>query len=553
MRALFRPCYLLLVVAATGVVVGAPTVLVLILHTNGIVTSLWAGLVLAGVLALVASFGGSALWQRHRLVRDAVFSDLLAWGWLRRIYIERRITRTLSSLDKLGREHVEPRTKLLERLAIALDERDVYLHGHSRRVARHATGTAMHMRLAHEDVISLQMAALLHDVGKLHTPPEVLRKRGRLTDDEFVVIKQHAAQGATMVATLGDPKLADIIRHHHERVDGSGYPDGEVGSAIPLGARIIAVADTFDAITSDRPYRPGAPHKRALDILRKQAGTQLDRDVVHAFIAYYSDRAWAVVLAEVGSPQTGLMRALRSGLIASFAAVVATGIVAATTQTNAGAHQRGIQSAPASGGTIHGGLVPAPTTSSTPTTPVTPSTATSPPSTTKTLTSSTTAKAPPARPVPVAKPAPAAKPVPPPGTAQVHQPTHAPALHAVLIATAARTNPMTPLRFDYPPLAKVFAPSPATPAPTTTATSRPPTTTSAATTTTTTPAATNTSTVTSTTPTETGTTSTLTSTTPTTTGTSTTSPTPPDQCKNGGWRLLGFRNQGQCESSLHKP
>jgi hypothetical protein len=149
---------------------------------------------------------------------------------------------------------------------------------------------ARQMRLSDEEVRRIRAAAAVHDVGKLRVPAAVLTKPGRLTDDEFELIKHHATEGAALVAGLGDEELTAIVRHHHERFDGYGYPSGLAGADIPLGARIVAVADTFDAITSIRPYRPADSHKRALDHLAAVAGTQLDPAVVRAFVRYYSGR-----------------------------------------------------------------------------------------------------------------------------------------------------------------------------------------------------------------------------------------------------------------------
>jgi HD-GYP domain-containing protein (c-di-GMP phosphodiesterase class II) len=106
------------------------------------------------------------------------------------------------------------------------------------------------------------------------------------------VIKLHPAEGADMTVVLDDPQLTAIVRHHHERLDGTGYPDRLSGEAIPLGARIIAVADTFDAITSTRPYRGAAPHKRALEILRQESGAQLDPDAVRASLSTTRVTGW---------------------------------------------------------------------------------------------------------------------------------------------------------------------------------------------------------------------------------------------------------------------
>src|SRR5205085_6039106 len=161
--------------------------------------------------------------------------------------------------------------QLLAQLAAALEAGDPYTHGHSRRVAHHAAMIAKGMGLPKQQVAKVRTAAVLHDVGKINTPTAILHKPGRLTDDEFDVIKLHPVDGAEMVSKLGDAELTAIVRHHHERLDGTGYPNRLPGGEIPLGARIIAVADTFDAITSTRPYRPANPHKRAMDILAKEA------------------------------------------------------------------------------------------------------------------------------------------------------------------------------------------------------------------------------------------------------------------------------------------
>ena len=184
----------------------------------------------------------------------------------------------------------------LSSLSALLEARDSFTYGHSQRVTRHAERIAKAMGLSTAEVAKVRTAAALHDVGKLETPREILNKPGRLTDEEFDVIRRHPSDGAAMAAGLGDPLVTAIIRHHHERLDGSGYPDGLAGEAIPLGARIIAVADTFDAMTSNRAYRGAASHKHALDVLRKEAGTQLDGDAVAAFVGYYRGRrtvAWS--------------------------------------------------------------------------------------------------------------------------------------------------------------------------------------------------------------------------------------------------------------------
>ncbi len=336
--------YLPQVLVATTLVAVIPAALVWGLHADGIISGAWICLGLAVVLSLIASFAGSAYWMRRRRSGDVLFSDLLVWGWLRRVYVERQIARVIPVLGQLGSsepgESAEQRVRLLKQLAIALDAKDPYLIGHSRRVARHATGTAHRMGLLGEQAIGVQTAAAIHDVGKLHTPPEILGKAGRLTDAEVAIMRRHADEGAAMVEGLGDSGLTAIVRHHHERFDGTGYPSGLKGAQIPLGARIIAVADTFDAITSDRPYRPGLAHKQALDVLAKEAGNQFDPVPVRAFTAYYSGRRGSVLWSLATSPQNAFARMVRSGMAASLTAMV-VGAVAVAAVPLGVAHRHG--------------------------------------------------------------------------------------------------------------------------------------------------------------------------------------------------------------------
>ena len=314
------------VLVATTLVAVVPAAVVWGLRADGIIAAAWICLGLAVVLSLIASFAGSAYWVRSRRMNDVLFSDLLVWGWLRRLYVEHQIARVIAALGQSGSsgpgESDEQRVRFLKQLANALDDQDPYLNGHSRRVARYATGTAHRMGLFGEQATAVQTAAAIHDVGKLHTPSEILRKPGRLTDAEFAIMRRHADEGAAMVACLGDPGLTATVRHHHERFDGTGYPSGLKGAEIPLGARIIAVADTFDAITSLRPYRSGAPHKKALDVLRQEAGTQLDPAPVRAFIAYYAGRRGSVMWSLATSPQNAFARTVRSGMPAALMAMI---------------------------------------------------------------------------------------------------------------------------------------------------------------------------------------------------------------------------------------
>lgn len=194
-------------------------------------------------------------------------------------------------LTPLGpRSALEPDSQLraLNRLASALEARVPGSAGHARRVALYASGVARRMGFSRERVARLHRAAALHDIGKVGTPAAIVNKPGPLSDEEFAVVRRHAAIGAWMVAGLGDDELVAVVRHHHERLDGNGYPDGLAGGEIPLGARIVAVADTFDAVASTRPYRAAKRCREALELLDGEAGAQLDPGVVSAFRDYFA-------------------------------------------------------------------------------------------------------------------------------------------------------------------------------------------------------------------------------------------------------------------------
>jgi putative nucleotidyltransferase with HDIG domain len=164
--------------------------------------------------------------------------------------------------------------------------RDHETIGHSFRVARYAVTLAERMRLGGEILTAIEWGALLHDVGKIAVPEQVLRKTGPLTDDEMEVMREHPRRGYQMLRGLLFLGTAlDVVLSHHERWDGRGYPNGLAGEQIPLSARIFAVVDTYDAITSDRPYRPARGHAEAVDELRRVSGSQLDPRVVDAFLA----------------------------------------------------------------------------------------------------------------------------------------------------------------------------------------------------------------------------------------------------------------------------
>jgi len=177
---------------------------------------------------------------------------------------------------------------MVKSLVFAIEAKDVYTRGHSERVNRYAMLIAERLQLDKTQQDILNWASILHDIGKIGVPENILNKPGRLNQDEFEVIKRHSKKGHDILQPLD--QLAGClpgILHHHERYDGNGYPQGLEGEEIPFLARIIAVADTFDAITSNRAYRSAKAAEKALAIVEEVAGTQLDPDCVEAFKQVY--------------------------------------------------------------------------------------------------------------------------------------------------------------------------------------------------------------------------------------------------------------------------
>jgi putative nucleotidyltransferase with HDIG domain len=175
-------------------------------------------------------------------------------------------------------------------LAAAIDAKDPYTRGHSERVTRFSMLIAKELGLDDKTQRDVQLCGLLHDVGKIGVPISVLRKKDKLTDEDWKHIRRHPVLGAEIISPITQlKKLIPSIRHHHERYDGSGYPDKLKGEDIPLISRILAVADTFDALTSERPYRNGLSDKAAVEEIEVVKGTQLDPACVEAFLAGYRE------------------------------------------------------------------------------------------------------------------------------------------------------------------------------------------------------------------------------------------------------------------------
>jgi diguanylate cyclase (GGDEF)-like protein/putative nucleotidyltransferase with HDIG domain len=190
-----------------------------------------------------------------------------------------------------------PQQDAVEALAVALLERDRYTGEHSEAVIEICGAVARNLGLSPPEVEQVKSAALLHDIGKVAIPDEILHKPGPLNDAEWALMRQHPVIGERILRVLpGMGTVARIVRHEHERWDGLGYPDRLAGEEIPLGSRIIIAADTYHAITSDRPYRPARPHDEALEELSRCSGTQFDPEVTAALIGcLYGQRQLGLV------------------------------------------------------------------------------------------------------------------------------------------------------------------------------------------------------------------------------------------------------------------
>jgi two-component system cell cycle response regulator len=207
--------------------------------------------------------------------------------------------RAVSAAEEAGQgaDAATPQRDAIEALAVALLERDRYTGEHSEAVIEISSAVARNLGCSSAEVEQVRSAALLHDIGKVAIPDEILHKPGPLSDEEWVLMKEHPVIGERILRVLpGLGTVARIVRHEHERWDGGGYPDGLAAEAIPLGSRIIIAADTYHAITSDRPYRAARPHSEAVDELTRCAGTQFDPQVTAALIGHlYGQRQAGLV------------------------------------------------------------------------------------------------------------------------------------------------------------------------------------------------------------------------------------------------------------------
>ncbi|HRA48320.1 MAG TPA: HD-GYP domain-containing protein [Thermomicrobiales bacterium] len=222
-------------------------------------------------------------WLYHGSLLLAVALPMAAFAWL--VATGRGLEEIVDALlltETLDRVAYSA-PQALEALVATVERKDPHLKGHMRRVCELSVAIADDLRMTDASVRAIGYAALLHDVGKLGLPPSILHKPGRLTDAEFVVLQQHPGRGFDLVAPIESLRIAaPAVRWHHERLDGRGYPDGLDGREIPIEARVLAVADVWDALTSDRVYRVAMSPTQAWAILAAERGTALDQECVDA-------------------------------------------------------------------------------------------------------------------------------------------------------------------------------------------------------------------------------------------------------------------------------
>ena len=197
----------------------------------------------------------------------------------------KRLRHKLKGQDKEVKElhHVYMHT--IKAFASAIDFKDHYTYDHSINVVKYAVAIAHHMKLTNHEIQDIKHACQLHDLGKIGVPDYILAKHGPLSEEEWEKVKFHTLKGAEILSPLKFlDEIIKLIISHHERYNGSGYPKGLKGEKIPLGARIMLVADAFDAMTSDRPYRKKLSIKESIEELKRNSGTQFDPEVVNAFL-----------------------------------------------------------------------------------------------------------------------------------------------------------------------------------------------------------------------------------------------------------------------------
>jgi len=220
--------------------------------------------------------------HEEKKVRDKDILEFIAYDWEER---NKDLEKGLKEILEANKRLDELNWGTLNALARAIDANSKWTAGHSERVTQLALKIARVLGLSQEELDNLQRAALLHDIGKIGTPADLIDKSETLTQEEYQFIREHPVIGARILEPIeAYAEVIPIVRQHHEWFNGGGYPDGLAGEAITLGARILAVADVYDALSSERPYRPGMAREQALDVIREKAGSHFDPLIVEAFV-----------------------------------------------------------------------------------------------------------------------------------------------------------------------------------------------------------------------------------------------------------------------------
>jgi diguanylate cyclase (GGDEF)-like protein/putative nucleotidyltransferase with HDIG domain len=263
----------------------------------------------AAAVGLVGIINRSAGWQTSLLVLPLIYwvyrSYRLYLGRLEaekeRVEVEKRHVEQIASLNM----------RTIEALALAIEAKDHTTHTHLQRVRTYAVEVATELNLAEEQIEALRAAALLHDIGKLAVPEQIINKPGKLTPEEFEKMKVHPLVGAEILDRVAFPyPVAPIVRSHHERWDGSGYPEGLAGEGIPIGARILAAVDCLDALASHRQYRPALPLSEAMAKVKEKSGTWFDPKIVAILESRYVELERMAQMSE-DTAVSGLSRTVR--------------------------------------------------------------------------------------------------------------------------------------------------------------------------------------------------------------------------------------------------
>jgi putative nucleotidyltransferase with HDIG domain len=221
------------------------------------------------------------------LASDTAYGMISLRTRTRHVEAEAKVRQTVEQL----KESLE---QTVRAIAATVEQRDPYTAGHQRRVASLAAAIAKELGLADNEIEGIYVAGVIHDLGKIHIPAEILSKPARLNEIEYGLIKTHPQVGCEIIKNIHFPwPVAEMVLQHHERIDGSGYPKGLVNGQIVLGARILAVADVVEAMASHRPYRPGLGPDRALDEIERNAGVTYDPDVARACLDLFHQKRFA--------------------------------------------------------------------------------------------------------------------------------------------------------------------------------------------------------------------------------------------------------------------